>query len=123
MIWFEWKKIFERRLNMAAMLLGYLLIGACVFCFIAKENIYDGFYLWFVIVICVSPVFSSEYESGAAALLLTTKHGKVKACGGAFVYGRVFGGRNIGRCGGSRSVFGIFGRGFAGSVVEFGHSV
>ena len=76
MIWFEWKKIFERRLNMAAMLLGYLLIGACVFCFIAKENIYDGFYLWFVIVICVSPVFSSEYESGAAALLLTTKHGK-----------------------------------------------
>lgn len=227
MIWFEWKKIFERRLNVAAMLLGYVLIGACVFSFIAKENIYDektgsyvtgmnayqvsqeraagqtdvvseaymtrligeiqshdmdlesdeayvevarplgdlfyftarnytdmredvvdrnalnrvdltngaqfyeqrlkkieeylnmdfsygnyrqsekaywlqkaqqtitpfrwgskcimdsvlstiviGFYLWFVIVICVSPVFSSEYESGAAALLLTTKHGK-----------------------------------------------
>lgn len=76
MIWFEWKKIFERRLNVAAMLLGYVLIGACVFSFIAKEKIYDGFYLWFVIVICVSPVFSSEYESGAAALLLTTKHGK-----------------------------------------------
>ena len=37
-----------------------------------------SFYLMFVIIICVSPVFSSEYESGAAALLLTTKHGKSK---------------------------------------------
>lgn len=35
-----------------------------------------GLYLWFVIVICVSAVFSSEYESGAAYLLLTTKYGK-----------------------------------------------
>lgn len=35
-----------------------------------------GFYLWFVIVICVSSVFASEYESGAASLLLTTKYGK-----------------------------------------------
>lgn len=227
MMRFEWKKIFERRLNVAAMLLGYLLIGVCVFSFITKESFYDektdqyiegiaayrfdqeqaigqtdviseeymtqliggiqsydmdlesddaylevvrplgnifyfvarnytdmradvinqnalnvvdladgarfyeqrmekimdylnmdfsygnykesekaywiqkaentivpfrwgstsvmrsvfntiviGFYLWFVIVICVSSVFSSEYESGAAALLLTTKYGK-----------------------------------------------
>lgn len=37
-----------------------------------------SFYLLFVIMICVSPVFASEYESGAAALLLTTKHGKNK---------------------------------------------
>lgn len=35
-----------------------------------------GFYLWFVIVICVSSVFASEYELGAASLLLTTKYGK-----------------------------------------------
>lgn len=35
-----------------------------------------GFYLLFVIIICVSSVFSSEHESGAAALLLTTKYGK-----------------------------------------------
>ncbi len=35
-----------------------------------------GFYLWFVIVICISSVFSSEYESDAASLLLTTKYGK-----------------------------------------------
>jgi len=35
-----------------------------------------GFYLIFVIVICVSSVFSSEYESGAAYLLFTTKYGK-----------------------------------------------
>lgn len=35
-----------------------------------------GFYLWFVIVICVSPVFASEHESGAASLLLTAKYGK-----------------------------------------------
>jgi len=227
MIWFEWKKIFERRLNVAAMLLGYLLIGVCVFNYISQASFYDektdtyiegiaayrlseeraagqtdviseeymtrlidgiqsydvdlesddaylevirplgdifyfaaknytdmresivdrnalnqvdltdgaqfyaqrmkkitdylnmdfsygnykeaekaywirkaestmapfrwgskgimdsvfntiaiGFYLWFVIVICVSPVFSSEYESRAAALLLTTKYGK-----------------------------------------------
>lgn len=37
-----------------------------------------GMYLQFVIVICVSSVFSYEYESGAASLLLTTKHGKGK---------------------------------------------
>lgn len=35
-----------------------------------------GFYLVFVIIICVSSVFSSEYESGAAYLLFTTKYGK-----------------------------------------------
>lgn len=35
-----------------------------------------AFYLLFVIVICVAPVFASEYESGAVALLLTTKRGK-----------------------------------------------
>lgn len=36
------------------------------------------FYLLFVICICISPVFAAEYESGAAALLLTTKKGKTK---------------------------------------------
>ncbi|MDE7266789.1 MAG: hypothetical protein K2N89_04920, partial [Lachnospiraceae bacterium] len=41
MMWFEWKKIFERRLNVAAMLLGYLLIGVCVFNYITQESIYD----------------------------------------------------------------------------------
>lgn len=41
MMRFEWKKIFERRLNVAAMLLGYLLIGVCVFHFITKESFYD----------------------------------------------------------------------------------
>ena len=30
MIRFEWKKIFERRLNVIAMLMGYVLIGVCV---------------------------------------------------------------------------------------------
>lgn len=40
------------------------------------ELAFTGFYLWLVAVICVSSVFSSEYESGAAYLLLTTKYGK-----------------------------------------------
>lgn len=40
------------------------------------NTIVIGFYLWFVIVVCISSVFSSEYESGAASLLLTTKYGK-----------------------------------------------
>ncbi len=40
------------------------------------ELTFAGLYLWFVIVICASSVFSSEYESGAAYLLLTTKYGK-----------------------------------------------
>lgn len=34
------------------------------------------FYQMFVLVVCVSPVFSGEYTSGADALLLTTKYGK-----------------------------------------------
>lgn len=36
------------------------------------------FFLLFVISICIAPVFAAEYESGAAALLLTTKKGKTK---------------------------------------------
>lgn len=40
------------------------------------ELTFTGLYLWFVVVICASSVFSSEYESGAAYLLLTTKYGK-----------------------------------------------
>lgn len=50
-----------------------------------SENMYTvwmiiqiSFYLLFVIMICVSPLFASEYESGAVALLLTTKYGKNK---------------------------------------------
>lgn len=35
-----------------------------------------GFYFMFVIVVCISPIFASEYESGASELLLTTKYGK-----------------------------------------------
>lgn len=45
---------------------------------IVWEYMFTGIYLWFVVVICTSSVFSSEYESGAAYLLLTTKHGKDK---------------------------------------------
>lgn len=37
-----------------------------------------AFYLMFVLAVCISPVFASEYESGAATLLLTTKYGKTK---------------------------------------------
>lgn len=40
------------------------------------SSVATGFYLVFVIVICTSAVFSSEYESGASSLLLTTKYGK-----------------------------------------------
>lgn len=41
MMWFEWKKIFERRLNVAAMLIGYLIIGVCVYNYISQESFYD----------------------------------------------------------------------------------
>lgn len=42
------------------------------------ELVFSGVYLLFVVVICTSSVFSAEYESGAAFLLLTTKYGKDK---------------------------------------------
>ena len=35
-----------------------------------------GTYMIVVVIICISSVFSSEYETGAAPLLLTTKYGK-----------------------------------------------
>lgn len=35
-----------------------------------------SFYLVFVIAVCIAPIFADEYESGAAALLLTTRFGK-----------------------------------------------
>lgn len=41
MIRFEWKKIFERRLNVIAMLLGYVLIGVCVFAWISDARSFD----------------------------------------------------------------------------------
>lgn len=37
-----------------------------------------SFYLLFIVCICTAPCFASEYESGAVALLLTTKYGKTK---------------------------------------------
>lgn len=47
--------------------------------FVAKQ--YDtvialAFYLLFVLVICLSPVFSAEHDNGTAGLLLSTKHGQ-----------------------------------------------
>lgn len=47
--------------------------------FVAKQ--YDtvivfAFYLLFVLIICLSPVFSAEHEKGTAGLLLSTKHGQ-----------------------------------------------
>lgn len=41
MMRYEWKKIFERRLNVIAMLLGYILIGICVFNYVTQERFYD----------------------------------------------------------------------------------
>lgn len=41
MMRFEWKKIFERRLNVIAMILGYILMGICVFSFISQLSFYD----------------------------------------------------------------------------------
>ncbi|MCM1257338.1 MAG: ABC transporter permease [Roseburia sp.] len=41
MMRFEWKKIFERKLNIAAMALGYVLIAFCVFNFITQASFYD----------------------------------------------------------------------------------
>lgn len=37
-----------------------------------------AFYQLFVIAICIAPMFAAESESGAAQLLLTTRHGKRK---------------------------------------------
>lgn len=41
MMWFEWKKIFERRLNVTAIILGYVLIGVCVAVWISGVRFYD----------------------------------------------------------------------------------
>ena len=41
MIWFEWKKIFGRRLNIIAMISGYVLIAVCMFNYITQERFYD----------------------------------------------------------------------------------
>lgn len=41
MMWFEWKKLFERRLNVTAMIIGYVLIGACVAVWISRARFYD----------------------------------------------------------------------------------
>lgn len=48
------------------------------------DTIKIAFCLTFVIAVCISPLFAAEYESGAVALLLTTKHGK-----GKLVYAKI----------------------------------
>ncbi len=40
------------------------------------ESVAIGGYNIFIIILCVTPMFCSEFESGAAALLLTTKRGR-----------------------------------------------
>lgn len=37
-----------------------------------------GFYMLFVVIICVSPVFAGENESGASGIILATRHGMGK---------------------------------------------
>ncbi len=44
----------------------------------AADLISVMFYFLFVIGVCIAPVFASEYETGADALLLTTKYGKTR---------------------------------------------
>lgn len=44
----------------------------------ASDLISVMFYFLFVIGVCIAPVFASEYETGADALLLTTKYGKTR---------------------------------------------
>ena len=43
-----------------------------------------GFYLMFVVIVCIAPVFAGENESGAAGILLASKHGK-----GKMVYAKI----------------------------------
>ncbi|MDE7283583.1 MAG: ABC transporter permease [Lachnospiraceae bacterium] len=73
------------------------------------------FYLFFVISICIAPVFSGEYQNRTDALLLTSKHGKSKVISAkilaaftfSFIYISVCSLVNIGT---SYSLLGIDGR-------------
>ena len=42
------------------------------------DNIAIAFYLLFIVIVCISPMFSKESDTGAVQLLLTTKYGKTK---------------------------------------------
>ena len=59
MLRFELMKIFKNKLNMAAMLLGYLLIAVCIVCYIADQSIYNS--------------AEDVYETGAAAVTYDRK--------------------------------------------------
>lgn len=63
-------------LNMAEQVQTPFQWGDAAVMDIARIIIGIAFYLLFVIAICVAPVFAAECESGAVALLLTTKRGK-----------------------------------------------
>lgn len=41
MMKYEWKKIFERKLNLILMIAGYILLGVCLYSFIYSESFYD----------------------------------------------------------------------------------
>lgn len=41
MMRYEWKKLFGSRLNVTAMVIGYLVIGVCIFNFIKNHTYYD----------------------------------------------------------------------------------
>ena len=42
MLRFELMKIFKNKLNMTAMVLGYLLIAVCIVSYISSEEVYDS---------------------------------------------------------------------------------
>lgn len=50
--------------------------GGMKVCDIIWDDVSDLFYLLFILVICLAPVFSGEYLNRTDAVLLTTKYGK-----------------------------------------------
>lgn len=59
MLRFELMKIFKNKLNISAMLLGYLLIVVCIVCYIADQSVYNS--------------AEDVYETGAAAVTYDRK--------------------------------------------------
>ncbi len=93
MVRFEWNKLLRDRRNRIVMLVGYLVLFI-VACHYGVQT-YRGLggiqvmqelsqiqkmsaYLLIIVILCVAPMISREYESGAVDLLCMTRYGNSK---------------------------------------------
>lgn len=84
MMRYEWKKLFGRRLNVAAMLAGIFLVLVCVFSYISKYAYYDerkNDYVYGMEAFCLRQERAKEEPDVISEEYMTEQIEEIQACG------------------------------------------